>query len=192
MRNLILASTSPRRKEIFEKTKLPFTIVSSNYEEDMTLELPPHELVQYLSEQKAASVMKDHPDSVIIGADSFVIFGDTILSKPHTPEKARDMLQLLRGKQHEIISGVAIIDTASGKKVSFYQKTKIFMKDYSDQTIDAYIATGEPLDRAGAYALQELGALLIEKIDGDFFSAVGLPLGLLCEHLKDFGITVLD
>jgi septum formation protein len=101
------------------------------------------------------------------------------------------MLNMLNGKENDIITGVTIIDTSNNNIVSFHEKTKVFMKKLSPETIESYIKTGEPLERAGGYSLQELGAILIEKIDGDFFNAMGLPLGRLAEELKNFGITIL-
>lgn len=191
MKKIILASTSPRRKEILEKTRLPFEVRESNYEEDMTLDLPPEELVEFLSQGKARAVVAANPDAIIIAADTFVVHEHHRLGKPKTAERAREMLQLLSGTTHELITGVTIIDTQSGRERTFHESVRVHMAALSPETIDAYIATGEPLDRAGAYALQELGALLIEKIDGDFFTAMGLPLRRLAQELEAFGVRVL-
>jgi septum formation protein len=139
---------------------------------------------------KAKSVAKNNEDAIIIAADSFVVYGNKCLGKPKTESSAREMLNMLSGKENHIVTGVAIIDTANDHVVSFHETTKVFMKELSSKTIDAYIKTGEPLERAGGYALQELGAVLIEKIDGDFFNAMGLPLNRLAEELKDFGINI--
>jgi septum formation protein len=191
MKKIILASTSPRRKEILGKLNIPFEVQESNYEEDMTLQMPPEKLAEYLSAGKARAVAEKNTDAIVIAADTFVVYNDQRLGKPGTPERAKEMLKLLSGKVHEVITGVTMIDTDSGKLVSFHETTKVFMDELSPETIDAYIKTGEPLDKGGAYALQEKGALLVKKIDGDFFNVMGLPLRRLCQELKFFGIIIL-
>jgi septum formation protein len=191
MRNIILASTSPRRKEILAKTKLPFIVVPSKYEEDMTLQMPPIELAKHLSLGKAKSVANDYKDAIIIGADTFVVFKNKLLGKPKNDQQAREMLQMLRGNENDLITGVTIIDTLNNKEKSFHEISRVFMKDISDEMIDSYIKTGEPLHMAGAYSIQEIGAIFIDRIEGDFFNAMGLPLARLAEELKGFGVNVL-
>jgi len=191
MRKIILASGSPRRKEIFEKTGLPFTVIESAYEEDMTLPLAPSDLVNFLSCGKARAVAEKEKDAIVIAADTFIVFENKVLGKPKTEEKAREMLQMLNGKENNVITGVTIIDTDSGREISFYDMARIFFRNNSNETLEAYIKTGEPLDKAGAYAIQGIGAVLIDRIEGDFFTIVGLPLARLVEELKSFGIKVL-
>jgi septum formation protein len=191
MRRVILASTSPRRKEILAKLPIEFEVQESNYEEDMTLDMPVEQLVEFLSAGKAKAVAAKNLDALVIAADTFVVYEHHRLGKPKTPERAKEMLEMLSGKQHELLTGVTIIDTASSKTHSFHQSTKVFMRELTPELIDAYIATGEPLDRAGAYALQDIGALLIDKIEGDFYSAMGLPLRQLVKELEPFGIKIL-
>lgn len=191
MKKIILASTSPRRKEILSKLGLPFEVQESNYEEDMTLDMSPEKLVEYLSVGKAKAVAEKNQNAIVIAADTIVVYKHHILGKPITPERAKEMLEMLSGKQHEIMTGVTIIDTNSGKSRTFHDTIKTFMVNFSPELIDWYIKTGEPLDKAGAYALQEKGALLIEKIDGDLFGAIGLPLRRLVDELKDFGVNVI-
>lgn len=191
MKTIILASASPRRKEIFARVKLPFEVQENNYEEDMGLEMPPGELAEYLSAGKAKSVAGQHANAIVIAADTFVVYDNHPLGKPKTAERAKEMLEMLSGKEHRIITGVTIIETDSDKSRSFHETTKVFMAELSPEMIDAYIKTGEPLDKAGAYALQEIGALLVEKIEGDFFTACGLPLRRLVQELKFFGINIL-
>ena len=152
----------------------------------MTLQMPPKELAKFLSLGKAQSIVSKYPDALIIGSDTFIAFEDKVLGKPHTAEKAKEMLQMLRGKSHSILTGFAVIDTKNDKTINDVVETKIYFKNYSDQEIDEYIATGEPLDKAGAYALQELGAALIEKMEGDRDSAIGLPVKNILEALKEF------
>lgn len=191
MKPIILASTSPRRKEIFSKLGLPFEVRESSYEEDMNLEMPPEELAEYLSTGKARAVAGQCTNVIVIAADTFVVYDNQPLGKPRTPERAKEMLEMLSGKEHQIITGVTIIETGSGKSRSFHEVTRVFMAELSSEIIDAYIKTGEPMDKAGAYALQEIGALLVEKIEGDFFAACGLSLRRLAQELKGFGIHVL-
>jgi septum formation protein len=191
MKKIILASTSPRRKEILLKTGLSFEIQESNYEEDMSLPMSPEDLSEYLSLGKAKSVADKNSDAIVIAADTFIVYDNNCLGKPKTELLAREMLNMLNGKENDIITGVTIIDTTNNHIVSFHEITKVFMKQMSSETIEAYIDTGEPLERAGGYSLQEKGAILVEKIDGDFFNAMGLPLNRLAEELKDFGINIL-
>lgn len=189
MKKLILASTSPRRKEILSKTGLAFEVVPSDYEEDMTLDMPPEELAEFLSAGKAMAVASKNPGAIVIAADTFVVHEHHRLGKPHTPERAKEMLEMLSGKAHYIVTGVTIV--AGDQVCSFHEKTSVHMAELSEALIDQYIATGEPLDKAGAYALQELGAMLIEKTEGDFFNAMGLPLRRLVHELRAFGVEVL-
>jgi len=191
MKKIVLASTSPRRKEILSKTGLSFDVQESDYKEDMNLQMSPGELSEYLSLGKAKSVIDKNNNAIIIAADTFVVYDNKYLGKPKTESLAREMLNMLNGKENDIITGVTIIDTSDNHIVSFHETTKVFMKKMSPETIESYINTGEPLERAGGYSLQELGAILIEKIDGDFFNAMGLPINRLTEELKSFGIKIL-
>ena len=188
MKQVILASTSPRRKEILSKTKLAFTTEESDYEEDMSLDLPPEELAKTLSSGKAEAVAKRHDDAIIIGADTFIAFEGKVLGKPNTPEKAKEMLESLSGKSHSVFTGFTIIDCANQKKVSKAIETKVYFKNLSDKEIQDYVDSGEPINRSGAYAIQELGALLVEKIEGDFFNVMGLPLSALSDTLLEFDV----
>ncbi len=189
MKRIILASTSPRRKEILSKTKLPFEIQESNYKEDMTLPMPPIELAEHLSFNKAKAVADRNKDAVVIAADTFVVYENKFLGKPKTEKEAKEMLMMLSGKENQIITAVTIIE--NDHSLSFHETVRAYMENLSSEDIDKYIATGEPMDKAGAYALQELGAIFIKKIDGDFFAAMGLPLKRLVQELKKFGIEVL-
>lgn len=190
MKKLILASTSPRRKELLTQTGIPFEIVASSYEEDMTLELSPAELVKHLSLSKARAVAEKVQDAVVVGADTIVVFENKIIGKPHTNEKAKETLQGLNGKQHSVFTGFTVMDADTKKFVSKSAETKIYFKNNSEKEIDAYVATGEPLDKAGAYAIQGLGGKLIDRIEGDHSSVIGLPITKVLEVLKDFGINI--
>jgi septum formation protein len=192
MPTIILASGSPRRKELLEKLQIPFVVEVSNYEEDNNLKLKPLELAKTLSSGKAETVAQKHKgeDVVIIGADTFIVLDNKILGKPHTPEKAKEMIKEMSGRDHSVITGFTIIDAKSGKKVSKAVESKVYFRKLTDEEIDAYVRTGESLDKAGAYAIQEAGSILIEKTEGDYTNIVGLPLPALIEELKKFGINL--
>ncbi len=189
-RKIILASTSSRRKALLAETGLVFEAVAPNYEEDMTLPLQPRELVLKLSLGKAESLAEEYPDAVIISADTFIAFKDIVLGKPHTPEKAKEMLRMLSGEMNTILTGLAVVDTKSKKVIQRIVEPKVSFKKLTEKEIEDYVETGEPLDKAGAYAIQGLGGALVEKVEGDWASAVGLPTKELLEILKnDFGIS---
>ena len=191
MRTIILASASPRRKEILEKTGLQFGIDESDYEEKMFSGLKPHELARFLSREKARDVARRHPNTLVIAADTIVVSRGRIFGKPGNDEEAREMLKALSGKAHSVITGFTIIDTEGKKELSRSVESKVFFKRLSAAEIEAYIRSGEPLDKAGAYGIQGLGAVIVKKIEGDFFNVMGLPLNALAESLKKFGIKIL-
>jgi septum formation protein len=191
MKKIILASGSPRRREILENIGLTFTVVESNYEEDMTLESDPQELAKHLSCGKARDVARHQADSIVIAADTFVVLDHHRLGKPHTPQKAKDTLRMISGKVVQVITGYTIIDAETKNMISESVKTDVHIKDLSSDEIDAYIDTGEPLDKAGAFGIQGHGALLIKEIHGDYFNVVGLPIFALMESLKEFGVKIL-
>ncbi len=190
MKPLILASASPRRREILEKVGLRFRVDESGCEERITPGLSPATLARSLSRQKAEAVAAKYKDAIIVAADTFIVYESEILGKPHTAREAIRMLKSLSGRAHTVITGFTIIDTGSGKKISKSVKTKVCFKKLSSKDIDAYVKTGEPLDKAGAYAIQGLGAALIDKIEGDFLNVVGLPLDALLKVLREFGVHV--
>ena len=190
-RKIILASASPRRKEILEITGLKFSVDAGGYEEDMDLALKPHQLAKFLSSEKAKAIAGKYTNALVIAADTFIVFKGSLLGKPHTGKEAGRMLTLLNGKPHSVITGFSIIDTKTGKKLSRSVETRVYFKKMTAQEIASYVKTGEPLDKAGAYAIQGLGAVIVEKIEGDYFNVMGLPLFHLAEALKKFGISVL-
>lgn len=188
---IILASTSPRRRELFEKLRLPFTIEDSGYEEDMNLKMSPAKLAKTLSCGKAMAVSKRHKSGIVIGADTFVVFNNQLLGKPTSELDAERMLKKMSGKIVDILTGLTIIDIKSGKKISVTDITKVYIKKLSQSEINNYIASGEPMDKAGAFAIQGLGAVIIKKVEGDFMCAMGLPLFVLAKELKKLGVDVL-
>ena len=181
---LILASSSYTRKNILTEAGIDFEIDPSNYDEDHSLDLTPAELVMRLSLEKAQDVAKKHKDSLVLGADTMVFFEHHRLGKPHTPERAKEMLKMLSGREHSIITGFTLINTADGKVISKAVETKVFFKDITDKEIDDYIVTGEPLEAAGSYRILEQGANLIDHIEGSKTNVAGLPMEELLPLLK--------
>jgi septum formation protein len=191
MKKIILASASPRRRELLALTGLKFKVDPGDYQEDMSIPLDPHRLSRFLSLEKAKDVAARHRDALIIAADTFIVFRGSLLGKPHTKREARRMLLMLSGRRHSVITGFTILDTASGKRLSRSVETTVFFRKLTGKEIDAYVRSGEPLDKAGAYAIQGLGAIVVRKIEGDYFNVIGLPLNALAEGLKKFGIQIL-
>lgn len=190
MKKIILASTSPRRKEILEILGIPFEVMASSYDEDMTLKLEPAELVKHLSEGKAKDVAAKHNEGIIIGADTVVVFKGEIIGKPKDVEDARRMLETFNGKELAVITGFTVIDVEKRKTLSRAVETKVFFRKLLNEDIEGYLVSGEAMDKAGAFGIQGLGTLLIEKIEGDYYDVVGLPLSALVEALEEFGINV--
>jgi len=191
MKTVILASASLRRKELLGKIGLKFEVEPSNYEEDITPKLKPHELAKSLSFEKAKVVASSHKNALVIAADTFIVFKGKILGKPQTETQAKKMLETINGKPHSVITGFTIIDTENNKAISKSVETKVYIKRLTSNEVDAYVKSGEPLDKAGAYAIQGLGSVIVEKIEGDYFNVIGLPLSALADSLKEFGINIL-
>lgn len=191
MKKIVLASSSPRRKELLEKFGLSFKVDAGTFREDFSQGMEPHKLAREISLGKADSVAWKYPDALIIGADTFIILANQIIGKPQTEEEARQMLQIISDNSHLVITAFTVIDTSSGKIVSHSVETKVHIREISAEEIEAYIKTGEPLGKAGGYAIQGLGALFVEKTEGDYYNVVGLPMYELMKTLKEFGICVL-
>lgn len=192
MKKIILASTSSRRKELLQHIGVPFEAVGSNYEEDMTLDIEPHELAKLLSRGKAEEVAGRTENAIVVGADTFVVSEGKIMGKPKNAGEATEMLEGISGKSVSVITGYTIIDTDTGKVLSEAVETKVWFKKINAREIAEYVATGEPLDRAGAFGMQDLSLLFIEKLEGDFFNAVGLPLSHLVVSLEEFGVNIWE
>ncbi len=191
MKKIILASASPRRRELLEKIGLKFEVEPGNYEEDMHSDLEPHALARKISLEKADAVAGKHKNALVIAADTFIVCEDKILGKPHVATEARKMLETISGRSHSVITGFSIIDTSNHKTLSKSVETKVYIRKLTPAEIDDYVKSGEPLDKAGAYAIQGLGAAMVERIEGDYFNVVGLPLSALVGALKEFGINIL-
>lgn len=193
MKKIILASASPRRSEILDNLKIPFEKRTSLIDEQAFDIIDPVELVKTLAYEKARSVLKqEDQDAIVIGADTIVVYEHRILGKPKDTEEARMFLDMLSGKEHSVYSGLAMLQGSSDKIYVKSCETKVLMRRYQEDEILAYISTKEPMDKAGAYAIQGFGAALVEKIDGDYFNVVGLPISKLIEGLEFFGISYFD
>lgn len=186
--DIVLASGSPRRKELLEKAGIPFRVMVSDAEEIAESTIDPAEVAMENARLKAAAVARDLPfSSIVIGADTIVVLDGRIFGKPVGKQDARRMLRALSGRAHQVITGVCIMQ---GERVErFAEVTNVVFKQLSDEDIDAYIATGEPLDKAGAYGIQGKGGALVDHIDGSFDNVVGLPVARVHEMLGDEGAT---
>lgn len=182
---IILASASPRRREILQNTKLKFEVQKSDIEEVFLEEESPESMVVRLAYEKAFDVAENNRDKLVIGADTIVVLGDEVLGKPKDEREAFDMIQKLSNKTHRVITGISLIHLKKGIVVNDYQVSYVTFKDLSEDSIKDYINTKESLDKAGGYGIQGYGALLVESIQGDYFNIVGLPISKLSDLLKD-------
>ncbi len=187
---VVLASSSPRRRELLEKTGLKFIVDAAEIYEDHGRRMRPAELAKIISLEKAKAVAARHPGSIIIAADTFGMLDGRLLGKPRDQEEARDMLKRMSGRRHRVITGFTILDTATGKTVSKAVETRVYFRELGKEEIAAYAGTGEPLDKAGAYAIQGLGAQLVERIEGDYYNVIGLPLSALARELNKFSVNL--
>ena len=175
---IILASGSPRRKELLELLGVPFEIVVSNVpENEPSSELSSVEYAQSLAITKTVTVAENYPDAVVIGADTIVALDKHIFPKPENNEEAKKFLRRLSGRTHSVITSVAI--SVAGKTYTFTDETKVTFIELDDALIDMYVASGDSLDKAGAYGIQSGGALFVEEIVGDYYSVMGLPISAL-------------
>lgn len=185
---IVLASSSPRRRELLEKTGLEFIVDAAEINEDHGRAMKPADLARAISLEKAKMVAARHPCSIIIAADTLGVLGGRLLGKPCDGNGARDMLKTMSGRCHSVVTGFTILDSDSRQVITRTVETKVYFRKLDDEEIEAYVRTGEPLDKAGAYAIQGQGALLVEKIEGDYYNVVGLPLRALVRELKKFGV----
>ena len=188
MKPVVLASSSPRRKELLEKIGLKFTVDPVEVDEELSLEHDPLRLAKSISLKKALAAGKRHPEALIIAADTLGVIDGKRLGKPAGEAQAVAMLEELSGNCHRVITGFTLIDGVTGRTVSRAVQTMVYFRKLSKAEITDYVNTGEPLDKAGAYAIQGLGALLVERIDGDYYNVIGLPLSALAVELRKFGI----
>lgn len=186
MKKLILASGSPRRRELLELVDMPFEVVVSDVEETIGAYSSPHDIVMSLALQKASAVATNYEDCVVLGADTIVTYESRILGKPENESEAKEMLQLLSGKTHEVYTGVALI--SKEKTVTFYERAEVTFWELTEEEIHAYVQTKEPLDKAGSYGIQGKGAIFVQHIQGDYYAIVGLPIARVVRELKQFNM----
>lgn len=181
MKHIILASASPRRKEILELADLEFDVMPSDAQE-ITTKTAPNEVVMELASLKAKDIYKkSEKQSMIVGADTVVAYQGQILGKPTDEADAKRMLTMLSGQTHEVYTGVCVIE--DGKTKTFYEETKVTFYEISDEQIDHYIKTGEPMDKAGSYGIQGKAAVFIKGIEGDYYNVVGFPIARFLQEI---------
>jgi|SRR5579875_2162318 len=189
--SLVLASGSPRRRELLARAGIPLIVIPSAASEDVSPRLGPIEVTQALALRKAEVVARSQREGLVVGADTVIVHAGQILTKPIDVTDAKAMLARLRGDWHQVVTGLAVVDTVSGRRETSAVVTAVKMRNYSDKKIAQYVASGEPLDKAGSYAIQGLGKQLVEAFDGCYNNVVGLPLCELVEHLGRFGYPLL-
>lgn len=189
---LILASKSPRRNDLLEQAGLTFSIIPSDFDESSVTISDPELYVKTLAKSKAIDISKKHPDSWVLGADTIVLIDGSILGKPGSKDEARSMLKQLSGKTHQVITGYCLCCQTKNNIISETVKTDVRFKTLRDAEIEWYIQTGEPFDKAGAYAIQGIGAFLVESINGSYSNVVGLPVCEVMEFLIKEGVVELN
>ena len=187
--SLVLASASPRRRELLGRFRVPFEVDPAVGPEVIPPQAGPGDIVKALSLAKARETAQRHPGALVIGADTVVALDDTVLGKPADAADAARMLRALSGRAHKVYTGVSLV--RDGETVSRAVETAVYFRPLTEREIQAYIATGEPMDKAGAYGIQGLASLFVEKIEGDYFNVVGLPLCALGEMLETMGVSLL-
>jgi septum formation protein len=188
---IILASSSPRRRELLQGLGIAFSIRNSDVDETTAPDMAPQEIVESLALRKAREIAKQESDGLVIGADTIVVLDGRVLGKPVDEADAFRMLKSLQGRDHTVYSGIAIIDVKSGREEVAHRSTLVHIRALSDHEIRSYIATREPMDKAGSYAIQGIGATIVDEIKGDYFTVVGLPLNLAAAMLARFGVQIL-
>jgi len=187
---LILASTSPRRRQILALLGVRFEVIAPAFEEAPSPERSIEDEVQQFALAKAKSVATDQPQSIVIGSDTMIYLSGEKIGKPGGIEDAKRLLRFLAGKRHRICTGVALVDGTGGPGLAVVEEVDVKMRDYSEEEIDRYLARNESLDKAGAYSIQGEGRALIESMQGDYLAAVGLPLRPIAAYLESRGMTL--
>lgn len=194
---IVLASSSPRRSQLLSQVGLDFEVIEPDIDETDGINLEASQLVKFLAYEKAHFVAKNISKNfqrdekcLVIGADT-IVKKERILGKPQNSQEAFEMLKHIQGSWHKVLTGIAVIDAATMKGISDFEITDVKMKELTDSTIKAYIDTKEPLDKAGAYGIQGLGSIFVEKINGCYFNVVGLPLAKLDTLLRKFGVSIV-
>lgn len=187
---IVLASASPRRRALLDDLGLDFAVEPASFDEESVPVTSPVEWAKALADGKALEVARRHPDALVIGADTIVVIDGRILGKPKGPEDAHHMLRTLSGRTHTVYTGVSVRCLDRGWHALEAEGTDVTFGPLSDETIARYVATGEPLDKAGAYGIQGYGATLVKSVHGCYFNVVGLPLYRLARMLARFGVEV--
>lgn len=177
---------------MLQQINLDFEIVPSSYEENMGLNLSPKKMVQVFAEGKAMDVALKRKKGIVIGVDTFIVYKKEKLGKPLTKEKAIKTLRKISGKEIKVYSGICIIDVENKNKIIDYEISKIKLKKLTKQEIESYVKTGEPLDKAGSFAIQEMGGIFVEKVDGCYSNIIGLPLYNLYKNLKKLNVNIFE
>jgi septum formation protein len=180
VRRLILASASPRRRELLSQIGVVFDVDAAHVDEG------DDPRVNAVEKARAVAARHRGEDAVVLGADTEVVLDGSVLGKPGGEAHAREMLRRLSGRSHAVVTAYALVDCTTGRELVRSVETEVTFRHLTDDDIDAYVATGEPLDKAGAYGIQGRGAVLVDRIDGDYFTVVGLPLADLAAALRDF------
>ena len=183
MKSLILASKSPRRKELLEKCGIPFTVEAAEIDETLNSSLPLTEAIHDLSRRKAEAILKIHPESVVLGSDTIVVVDGMVLGKPEDHEEAKQMLRKLSGRSHQVITGFCLMSSLHCHTEA--SVSEVYFSEMTEEEIAAYVATNEADDKAGAYGIQGLAGKFIARIEGDYYTIVGLPLAQVYQELKN-------
>jgi len=191
-RRLILASNSPRRRDLLAQAGLTFTVIPSEVDERQVARSDPDMLVRTLAESKAIDIAEKHPDSWVLGADTIVVIDNQILGKPDSTDAAREMLKRLSGNIHQVFTGYCVCCSHKERLFTDAVKTDVCFKSLSDAEIEWYIGTGEPFDKAGGYGIQGIGSFLVKSIKGSYTNVVGLPLCEVMSFLIGEGVIALD
>lgn len=191
---IVLASKSPRRREILQTLRIPFDVMECDVDETISNpSMEPEDIVKSLAFRKAKyAAPKIDSEAYVIGADTIVVLGSKIMGKPKDKENAAQMLRYLSGRWHNVYSGICVMNTCSGEYYTDFENTAVKIRNLSDRDIYRYVESGEPMDKAGSYAIQGIGGLIVEKIDGCYFNVVGLPVFKLSKLMEKFNINLFD
>lgn len=188
---IILASSSPRRIKLLDDLGLEFSVIKNEIKESEFDEENPADLVKTLAQAKAKDVAEKVDEGLVIGADTIVVLENKILEKPEDAREAKEMLRKLNNRTHTVMTGLAVINASTGSKTVSCVNTEVSFRKLTEKEISDYVSTGEPLDKAGAYGIQGIGGVFVEKINGCYYSVVGLPLSRLAEILNSYGVSLV-
>jgi len=187
--DIVLASASPRRQELLRQVGVSFRVIPSSVDETIQTPMAPIDLVEHLALSKARDVAQQHRAALVIGSDTIVVIDEEVLGKPRHRADAVKMLRQLSGRVHQVHTGLAVV--AGDRYLVSHETTDVRFRDLTLAQIERYVDSGEPMDKAGAYAIQGLGAAIVSSISGDYFTVVGLPICRLVVMLAQFGVEVL-